>query len=79
MLGGSLRGYEPRGGNFAKAICEVAGATGATGSDTRGFCAAPAHALINAAALVKAGVYKSVAIVAGGATDKAGNECQGPC
>jgi len=59
------------GGNFAKAICEVAGATGATGSDTRGFCAAPTHALINAAAMVKAGVYKSVAIVAG-ATAKLG-------
>jgi betaine reductase len=28
------------GGNFAKAISEIAGATGATGSDTRGFCAA---------------------------------------
>ena len=60
------------GGNFAKAICEIAGATGATGSDTRGFCAAPTHALINAAALVKSGVYKSVAIVAGGATAKLG-------
>jgi glycine/sarcosine/betaine reductase complex component C subunit beta len=60
------------GGNFAKAISEVAGATGATGSDTRGFCAAPTHALINAAALVKSGVYKSVAIVAGGATAKLG-------
>ena len=60
------------GGNFAKAIAEVAGARGATGSDTRGFCAAPAHALVNAAALVKSGVYKSVAIVAGGATAKLG-------
>ncbi len=60
------------GGNFAKAICEIAGATGATGSDTRGFCAAPTHALIQAAALVKSGVYKSVAIVAGGATAKLG-------
>ncbi|MFZ5354714.1 MAG: glycine/sarcosine/betaine reductase complex component C subunit beta [Bacillota bacterium] len=60
------------GGNFAKAICENAGAVAATGSDTRGFCAAPTHALINAAALVKAGVYKSVAIVAGGATAKLG-------
>ncbi len=60
------------GGNFAKAIAEVAGAVGATGSDTRGFCAAPAHALINAAALVKSGTYKSVAIVAGGATAKLG-------
>ncbi len=44
----------------------------ATGSDTRGFCAAPTHALINASALVKSGVYKSVAIVAGGATAKLG-------
>jgi len=60
------------GGNFAKAICEMVGAVGATGSDTRGFCAAPTHALINAAALVKSGVYKSVAIVAGGATAKLG-------
>lgn len=60
------------GGNFAKAICEAAGAVSATGSDLRGFCAAPTHALINAAALVKAGVYKSVAVVAGGATAKLG-------
>ncbi|MDF2892888.1 MAG: glycine reductase, partial [Clostridia bacterium] len=42
------------GGNFAKAICEIAGAVSATGSDLRGFCAAPTHAIINAAALVKA-------------------------
>lgn len=60
------------GGNFAKAICEVVGAVSATGSDTRGFCAAPTHALIIAASLVKAGVYKSVAVVAGGATAKLG-------
>lgn len=60
------------GGNFAKAICEVVGTVSATGSDLRGFCAAPTHALINAAALVKAGVYKSVAVVAGGATAKLG-------
>jgi len=60
------------GGNFAKAISEIAGATGATGSDTRGFCAAPTHSLINASAMVKAGVYKSVAVVAGGATAKLG-------
>lgn len=60
------------GGNFAKAIAECAGVTGATGSDLRGFCAAPTHALINAAALVKSGVYKTVAIVAGGSTAKLG-------
>lgn len=60
------------GGNFAKAIAELAGAGNATGSDTRGFCAAPTHALIQAAALVKSGVYKNVAVVAGGATAKLG-------
>ncbi|MDW7672974.1 MAG: glycine/sarcosine/betaine reductase complex component C subunit beta [Bacillota bacterium] len=60
------------GGNFAKAIAEVAGANNATGSDTRGFCAAPTHALIEAAALVQAGVFKNVVVVAGGATAKLG-------
>ena len=58
------------GGNFAKAIAEVVGLTNATGSDLRGFCAAPTHALINASALVKAGVYKNVLVVAGGASAK---------
>ncbi|PSJ31305.1 glycine reductase [Peptostreptococcus russellii] len=60
------------GGNFAKAIAEMVGLTNASGSDTRGFCAAPAHALINAAALVKSGVHKNVMVVAGGASAKLG-------
>lgn len=60
------------GGNFAKAIAELTGCLNATGSDTRGFCAAPTHALIEAAALVKSGVFKNVAIVAGGASAKLG-------
>ncbi|NLY84806.1 MAG: glycine reductase [Tissierellia bacterium] len=60
------------GGNFAKAIAEIAGLTNATGSDTRGFCAAPAHALILAASLVQAGTYKNVLVVAGGSTAKLG-------
>ncbi|MTI46971.1 glycine/sarcosine/betaine reductase complex component C subunit beta [Sporosalibacterium faouarense] len=60
------------GGNFAKSIAEVAGCVNATGSDTRGFCAAPTHALIEASALVQAGVYENVVIVAGGATAKLG-------
>lgn len=60
------------GGNFAKAIAEVVGAINATGSDTRGFCAAPTHALIEAAALVQAGVFENVVIVAGGAVAKLG-------
>ncbi len=60
------------GGNFAKAIAETVGAVNATGSDTRGFCAAPIHSLIEASALVKAGVYRNVVVVAGGATAKLG-------
>lgn len=60
------------GGNFAKAIGEVCGCVNATGSDTRGFCAAPAHAMVIAAALVKAGVYKNVVVAAGGALAKLG-------
>lgn len=60
------------GGNFAKAAAEIAGLSGATGSDLRAFCAAPSHATINAASLVKAGTYKYVAVTAGGSTAKLG-------
>ena len=60
------------GGNFAKAAAEVAGLVSASGSDARGFCAAPTHALIEAAALVKSGAYKCVAVTAGGCTAKLG-------
>lgn len=60
------------GGNFAKAAAEVAGLISASGSDCRGFCAAPTHALIEAAALVKSGAYKCVAVTAGGCTAKLG-------
>lgn len=60
------------GGNFAKAIAEVAGCKNATGSDTRSFCAAPTHALINASALAQSGIYPNVVIVGGGSTAKLG-------
>ena len=60
------------GGNFAKAVAEMAGLTNATGSDLRGFCAAPAHAIVSAASLVQAGTYKKVMVVAGGCTAKLG-------
>lgn len=60
------------GGNFAKAAAEVAGLVNATGSDSRGFCAAPTHAVIEAAALVKAGAYKTVIVTSGGCTAKLG-------
>ncbi len=60
------------GGNFAKAIAEVAGAPNATGSDLKAFCAAPAHAIIEAASMVKAGTFKNVVVVAGGSVAKLG-------
>lgn len=60
------------GGNFAKAIAETLGLGNATGSDTRGFCAAPVHSIIEASALVKSGVYKNVLVVAGGCIPKLG-------
>ncbi|MCP1109457.1 glycine/sarcosine/betaine reductase complex component C subunit beta [Lachnospiraceae bacterium PAL227] len=60
------------GGNFAKAAAEVAGLVNATGSDLRGFCAAPTHAVIEAAALVKSGAYKTVIVTSGGCTAKLG-------
>ncbi len=73
--------YEPKrgGGNFAKAAAEVAGLVNATGSDARGFCAAPTHALIEAAALVKAGAYKTVVVTAGGCTAKTWYERKRSC
>src|SRR5690606_10241360 len=60
------------GGNFAKAIGEMAGCVNATGSDTRSFCAGPTHALIEAAALIKSGVFRHVVVLAGGTPAKLG-------
>lgn len=60
------------GGNFAKSIGEMCGCVNATGSDTRSFCAAPAHALVEAAALAQAGIYKNIVVVAGGSSAKLG-------
>lgn len=60
------------GGNFAKAAAEAAGLVNATGSDVRGFCAGPAHALLDAASLVKAGTFRAVAVTAGGCSAKLG-------
>ena len=60
------------GGNFAKSVAEIAGLDAATGSDTRGFCAGPAHAMVEAASLVASGAYKTVVVTAGGCTAKLG-------
>lgn len=58
------------GGNFAKAIAEIAGCMNASGCDVRGFCAGPVNAMLAAASMVAAGTRKNVAVVAGGAIPK---------
>jgi betaine reductase len=46
--------------------------TNATGHDIKAFCAAPIHALIDAASLVEAGVFERVVVVGGGCLAKIG-------
>ena len=58
------------GGNFAKAIAEIAGCVNASGLDIRAFCAAPVNALIAGASLVASGARKNVVVLAGGALPK---------
>lgn len=58
------------GGNFAKAIAEIAGCVNASGLDVRAFCAAPVNALITGASLVASGARKNCVVVAGGALPK---------
>ena len=68
--------YQRGGGGLAKAVCEEVGAANAGGSDTKAFCCAPVHALVLGAALIEAGVYETVAVVAGGALGKLGMKAQ---
>jgi hypothetical protein len=58
------------GGNFAKAIGELCGLANATGSDVRSFCAGPVHGLLQASSHIRAGTFRRVVVVAGGALAK---------
>jgi len=64
--------YNRGGGSMAKAIGEMCNCRNATGHDVRAFCAAPIHAIIDAAGLVEAGIYKNVVVVGGGCLAKIG-------
>jgi glycine/sarcosine/betaine reductase complex component C subunit beta len=64
--------YQRGGGNLAKAIAESAGLGRATGFDVKSFCASTLYGLMNAAALIQAGVFSRVAVVAGGSLAKLG-------
>jgi glycine/sarcosine/betaine reductase complex component C subunit beta len=69
--------YQRGGGNLGKAIAEEAGCPNASGCDVKAFCAGPIHALVVAGALVSAGVYDHVAVVAGGSLAKLGMKFAG--
>ena len=69
--------YQRGGGNMAKAVAEAAGLDQASGADVKDFCAAPIPALVMAAALVAAGVFGRVAVVAGGSLPKLGMKFEG--
>ncbi len=69
--------YQRGGGNLAKAVAAAAGCSEASGADVKNFCAAPVPALVIASSLVAAGVFRRVAIVAGGSVPKLGMKFQG--
>ena len=69
--------YQRGGGNLAKAVAAEAGCARATGVDVKGFCCGPVHAAMLAGALVSAGVFRRVAVVAGGSLAKLGMKYQG--
>ena len=64
--------YQRGGGNLAKAVAAEAGCARATGVDVKGFCCGPVHAAALAGALVSAGVFPRVAVIAGGSLAKLG-------
>ena len=69
--------YQRGGGNMAKAVAEVSGLTQASGADVKNFCAAPVSALVIASGLVASGVFRRVAVVAGGSLAKLGMKFEG--
>lgn len=64
--------YQRGGGSLSKAIAEDVQMMNASGSDTKAFCCAPAHSLVEAAALVQANVFENVVVVGGGSLAKLG-------
>jgi betaine reductase len=69
--------YQRGGGNLAKAVAEAVGCSSATGADIKAFCCAPAHALILAAAAIRAGLYQRVLVIGGGSLAKLGMKYEG--
>jgi glycine/sarcosine/betaine reductase complex component C subunit beta len=64
--------YNRGGGSLSKAIGEMVHCSLATGHDIKAFCAAPIHAILDAASLVESGVFNRVVVVGGGCLAKIG-------
>jgi len=69
--------YQRGGGNLAKTVAASAGCANASGADVKNFCAAPLPALVIASSLVASGVFRRVAVIAGGSLPKLGMKFQG--
>lgn len=69
--------YNRGGGSLSKAIGEMCHCINATGHDIKAFCAAPIHAIIDAASLVYSGVYEGVVVIGGGCLAKIGMKYAG--
>lgn len=64
--------YNRGGGSMSKAVGEMCRCQNATGHDVRAFCASPIYAIVEAAALVEAGICRNVVVVGGGCLAKIG-------
>jgi betaine reductase len=64
--------YNRGGGSLSKAVAEMTGCVNATGHDVRAFCCGPAHAIVEACALVGAGIFRNVVVAGGGCLSKVG-------
>ena len=69
--------YQRGGGNLAKAMGEMAGLSGAGGTDVKSFCAGPVHAMILGGALIAGGMHRRVVVVGGGSVPKLGMKFRG--
>jgi len=69
--------YNRGGGSLSKAIGEMCKCINASGHDVKAFCAAPIHAIVDAAAQVEAGIFRRVVVLGGGCLAKIGMKYSG--
>jgi hypothetical protein len=69
--------YQRGGGNLAKAVAVSVGLANASGADVKNFCAGPIVAAVMAAGLVSSGIFRRVAVIAGGSVPKLGMKFEG--